>query len=155
MMETVMDLLLWRHAEAVDGVPDITRELTERGQRQAQKMASWLAEHGPKRLRVLASPTLRTRQTAAALGRDFEVTPLIGPTGGVANLLAASGWPEGRGACLLVGHQPGLGRLAALLLAGQEADWTIKKGALWWFTNRVREGETQTVLRCVLPPDLL
>ncbi|HAY08552.1 MAG TPA: histidine phosphatase family protein, partial [Thauera sp.] len=35
----------------------------------------------------------------------------------------------------------------------QEADWTIKKGALWWFTNRVREGESQTVLRAVIPSD--
>ena len=37
-----MDLLLWRHAEAVDGVPDSTRELSERGLRQAHKMAEWL-----------------------------------------------------------------------------------------------------------------
>lgn len=154
-METVMDLLLWRHAEAVDGVPDLTRELTDRGQRQARLVADWLHVHGPKRLRVLASPTLRTRQTAAALDKDFEVSPQLGPASGVADLLAASGWPDGRGATLLVGHQPSLGRLAALLLAGQEADWTLKKGALWWFSNRVREGETQTVLRCVLPPDLL
>ena len=44
--------------------------------------------------------------------------------------------------------------LCALLLAGSEADWTIKKGALWWFTNRVREGETQTVLRAVIPSEL-
>ena len=50
-------------------------------------------------------------------------------------------------------HQPAPGRLCALLLAGSEADWTIKKGALWWFTNRVREGETQTVLRAVIPSD--
>ena len=34
-----MDLLLWRHAEAVDGIPDNTRELTERGLRQAHKVA--------------------------------------------------------------------------------------------------------------------
>jgi len=40
-------------------------------------------------------------------------------------------------------------------LSGTEADWTIKKGALWWFTNRVRDGETQTVLRSVIAPDLL
>ena len=37
-----------------------------------------------------------------------------------------------------------------MLLGGAEADWTIKKGAIWWFTNRVRAGETQTVLRTVL-----
>ena len=59
------------------------------------------------------------------------------------------------GAVLIVGHQPSLGRLASLLLAGHEAEWTIKKGALWWFTNRVREGETQTVLRAVIPAELL
>lgn len=148
-----MDLLLWRHAEAADGVPDLTRELTERGRKQARRVAEWLAENRPKRLRILVSPALRTRQTATALTGDFEIVPALGPDASVAGILAATGWPDGSGACLLVGHQPSLGRLAALLLAGQEADWTIKKGALWWFTNRVREGETQTVLRCVVPPD--
>lgn len=150
-----MDLLLWRHAEAVDGTPDQSRELTERGLKQARRMGQWLNENRPKRLRVLVSPTLRTRQTAAAFSDDFEIISALGPDGGVAGILAATGWPDGGGACLLVGHQPGLGRLAALLLAGQEADWTIKKGALWWFTNRVREGETQTVLRCALPVEFL
>ena len=42
-----------------------------------------------------------------------------------------------------------------LLLAGHEAEWTIKKGALWWLSNRVRRGETQTVLRAVIPAELL
>lgn len=149
-----MDLLLWRHAEAADGMPDLTRALTERGHKQARRVADWLGGNRPKRLRVMVSPTLRTRQTAAAFTDDFEIVPALGPDASVAGILAATGWPDGGGACLLVGHQPSLGRLAALLLAGQEAGWTIKKGALWWFTNRVREGETQTVLRCVLPPDL-
>ena len=35
-----MDLPPWRHAEAVDGVPDSTRELTERGIRQAWAAAA-------------------------------------------------------------------------------------------------------------------
>ena len=47
-----------------------------------------------------------------------------------------------------------LGQTAALLLSGDEAEWTIKKGALWWFSNRTRQGETQTVLRAVIGPDL-
>lgn len=50
------------------------------------------------------------------------------------------------------GRQPALGRLASLLLSGAEADWTIKKDGIWWFTNRVRHDETQTVLRAVLNP---
>jgi phosphohistidine phosphatase len=69
-------------------------------------------------------------------------------------VLAAAGWPE-NGSVVVVGHQPTLGRVAALLLSGEEADWVIKKGAIWWFTNRVRGGEAQTVLRAVMAPDLL
>jgi phosphohistidine phosphatase len=149
-----MDLLLWRHAEAVDGVPDYSRELTQRGMKQARKVARWLEERRPKRLRVLVSPTLRTRQTAAAFSDDFEIVTALGPDASVAAIIAATGWPDASGASLVVGHQPYLGRLAALLLSGAEAEWTVKKGALWWFSNRVREGETQTVLRAVLAADL-
>ncbi len=152
--EHKMDLLLWRHAEAVEGLPDSTRELTERGRRQARKVAEWLEQRRPKKLRVLVSPTVRTRQTADAFTTDYEVIPTLAPGCNIADILGACGWPEAGGAVLIVGHQPELGRLASLLLSGQEADWTIKKGALWWFSNRVREGETQTVLRCVMPADL-
>ena len=134
-----MDLLLWRHAEAVDGSPDHTRELTPRGLKQARRMARWLEDNRPKNLKVLVSPTLRTRQTATAFTDEFEIVSNLGPDGNVADILAATGWPEGNGAALVLGHQPALGRLCALLLSGSEADWTIKKGALWWFTNRVRE----------------
>ncbi|WP_300442733.1 histidine phosphatase family protein [Zoogloea sp.] len=150
-----MDLLLWRHAEAVEGLPDSTRELTERGVRQAHKVAEWLESRRPKKLRVLVSPTVRTRQTASAFTKDFKIVPALGPGNDISSILGACGWPGGGGSVLVVGHQPELGRLAALLLSGQEADWTIKKGALWWFSNRVREGETQTVLRAVMPADLV
>jgi phosphohistidine phosphatase len=153
-MENRMDLLLWRHAEAVDGSPDHARELTARGHKQARAVADWLQKRQPKKLRVLVSPTLRTRQTAAAFTDDFEIASELAPERNVAELLAAAGWPDGGGAVMIVGHQPPLGRLAALLLSGQEADWTIKKGALWWFTSRVRDGESQTVLRAVIPADL-
>lgn len=150
-----MDLLLWRHAEAVDGEIDHARELTDRGHKQALKMADWLKHNEPKRLKVLVSPTVRTRQTASAFTDQFEIISALGPERGVADLLAATGWPDAAGACLVVGHQPALGRLASLLLSGTESDWTIKKGALWWFSNRVRHGETQTVLRTVINSDML
>jgi phosphohistidine phosphatase len=150
-----MDLLLWRHAEAVDGAPDHARELTPRGVKQAQRMAEWLKRNKPQRLKVLVSPTVRTRQTAEAFTDDFEIVSALGPERGVTDILAATGWPDASSACLIVGHQPALGRLAALLLSGSETDWTIKKGGLWWFSNRVRNGETQTVLRTVIANDLL
>lgn len=149
-----MDLILWRHAEAIDGTPDHARPLSERGQQQAKRMARWLERNKPRKLRVIASPTVRTRMTASAFAKDFEVIERLGTDASVADVLAAAGWPDQSGAVLVVGHQPTLGRVAALLLAGAEADWTVKKGALWWFSNRVRQGETQTVLRASLPADL-
>lgn len=154
-VESTMDLLLWRHAEAEDGVDDLKRRLTLRGEKQARTMAKWIREHQPKDLRIIVSPAVRTQQTAEALKMPFETVRKIGPAACVSELVAASGWPQAAGAVLIVGHQPSLGRLASLLLAGHEAEWTIKKGALWWLSNRVRRGETQTVLRAVIPAELL
>lgn len=148
-----MDLLLWRHAEAEDGEDDLKRRLTVRGEQQAQRMAQWILVHQPKDMRIIVSPAIRTQQTASALKLPFETHRKLGPTACVSELIAASGWPAASGAVLIVGHQPALGRLAALLLGGQEADWTIKKGALWWLSNRARRGETQTVLRAMIPSE--
>jgi phosphohistidine phosphatase len=156
--EKNMDLILWRHAEAEEAtakLPDARRRLTERGEKQARLMARWLHAHLPKKLRILVSPAERTQMTAHALGLPFEIERKLGIGADAADLLAAADWPDHGGAVLLVGHQPSLGRLAALLLSGEEADWTVKKGGLWWFSNRTREGETQTVLRTVISPDLL
>ena len=150
-----MDLLLWRHAEAEDGADDYSRPLTERGRKQAASGAAWLTQHLPRQLRIIASPTVRTCQTAEALGLPFQVEAGVGPESGTPAMLATIGWPPARGSVLLIGHQPGLGRLASLLLGGQEADWSIKKGSLWWLSRRVREGEPQTVLRTVIAPDFL
>jgi len=155
--ETFMDLLLWRHAEAEQGSPDAKRKLTARGEKQAAQMGEWLRKNAPKNLLVVASPALRCQQTARALGVAFETDARLGTGGNVSTLLAAIGWPDGgdakggHRAVLVVGHQPTLGQAAALLLSGEEAPWTIKKGALWWFSNRTRQGETQTVLRAAIP----
>lgn len=150
-----MDLLLWRHAEAEEGEDDFERALTGRGQKQAKAMARWIHQHLPRHLRIIASPTVRTRQTVEALDLPFESDRKIGPEAHAADLIAAAGWPSTRGAVLVVGHQPGLGQLASLLLSGQESTWTIKKGALWWLSRRIRAGESQTVLRTVVSPDFM
>jgi phosphohistidine phosphatase len=153
-----MDLILWRHAEAEDGgagMPDSKRRLTARGEKNAHDMAKWLRAHLPKKLKILVSPSVRTQQTAHALALPFEVEPKIAVGADTADLIAAAGWPEHSGAMLLVGHQPSLGRLAALLLSGAEADWSMKKGGVWWFSKRSREGRDQTVLRTVMNPEML
>ncbi|MDP2829550.1 MAG: histidine phosphatase family protein [Sulfuricellaceae bacterium] len=150
-----MDLILWRHAEAEEGVPDHQRKLTAKGEKQADKMAEWLNARLPKETRIIASPAVRTQQTALALKRPFETVHEISVGASVPALLTAAGWPDARGAVLVIGHQPTLGQTAALLLGGEEAYWSVKKGAVWWFSTRVRATESQVVLRAVMATDLL
>jgi phosphohistidine phosphatase len=150
-----MDLVLWRHAEADEpdkGMPDLDRPLTERGHKQAKEMAEWLERQRMPKLTVLCSPARRAQETALKLNRPYKVCKALAIGSTSADLLAAAGWPDNRDTVMLVGHQPALGRLAALLLSGTEADWTIKKGGIWWFSNRVRQDESQTVLRAVINP---
>lgn len=117
-------------------------------------MARWLIRHAPRQLRVLVSPATRTRQTADALHLRYEIDARLAPGAGVADLLAAA--REGKaGATLVVGHQPALGRAASFLLSGHGAEWAIKKGDVWWFSSRNRNGETQTVLRAVVSCSML
>jgi phosphohistidine phosphatase len=150
-----MDLILWRHAEAVDGQPDLVRELTPKGMKQAKAIAQWLSSRLPRRTRIIVSPAERTQQTAAALTDDFEIDRRLAPGAPPTAVLAAAGWPERRGAVVVVGHQPTLGMAAALLIAGEPLPWSIKKGAIWWLSHRVRGEHPQVVLRAVMSPDLL
>lgn len=150
-----MDLILWRHADAEDGaagIADADRNLTGQGKRHAKIMADWLNAQRPHKLSILVSPTKRAIQTVDTLGHPYKVNRKLGPGATAADLLAAANWPDEPGTIMLVGHTPGLGRLAALLLSGTEADWTIKKAGVWWFSNRVRSNETQTILRAVCNP---
>lgn len=150
-----MELILWRHAEAAEGQPDLGRALTEKGRRQAEHMASYLSGRLPENTRVLVSPALRAQQTAGALTPHFITAPNIGVHATPQTAIAAAGWPMAGGAVLLVGHQPWMGELAALLMTGHADYWSIKKGAVWWFSRREREGDFQTVLRLVIAPDQL
>lgn len=153
--EANMDLILWRHAEAEDGSPDARRKLTARGRKQARQVARWLKPRLPEGARILVSPALRAVQTAEALELPFEKLDKLGTGAGASGLLGAAGWPQAGGCVVLVGHQPTLGRAAALLLTGDAAEWSVRKGALWWFTCRVRNGVSETVLRAVVAPDLV
>jgi len=150
-----MELILWRHAEAEDGFPDMARELTAKGRKQAKQMATWLKSCLPDETRILVSPALRTQQTASALGMDFTMRDEIAPGASAYDLLKAVNWPQSGKNLLIVGHQPTLGEVAALLLTGQDAGWSIKKGAVWWITSRSRAGTNECLLRAVMTPELL
>ena len=71
-----MDLILWRHAEAVlerEGLPDLDRSLTSKGERQAKRMAEWLNHRLAHSTRVIVSPARRCQQTAKALDRTRAI----------------------------------------------------------------------------------
>jgi phosphohistidine phosphatase len=146
-----MDLILWRHAEAEDGFEDAKRKLTPKGRRQAARMAEWLRERLPKHYQVLASPAVRTRETAAALAEKFAVSEDIGVGASPDSILRAAGWPRADQPVVVVGHQPVLGMTMARLLSGRDSEWSLRKGAIVWI---VRKGDA-SVLRAALPPELL
>jgi phosphohistidine phosphatase len=153
-----MDLILWRHAHAADladGGSDHDRSLTPRGRKQAARMARWLDRRLPDGTRVLCSPARRAEQTVAALGRPYRLHAELGPEHAASDLLAAVDWPDARLPTLVVGHQPTLGQVLALLLGMQAGDCSVRKGAVWWLRSRIREGARQTVLVTVQDPDLL
>ena len=153
-----MDLILWRHAEAhiaKDGQADLERALTAKGERQAQRMADWLNQRIAHSTRILVSPALRCQQTAKALGKNFKTLEALAPDASGEALLKAARWPESTDPVLVIGHQPTLGLVAAHLLADVPQAWSIKKGAVWWFRHRDRDGYAQVVLQAVQAPDCL
>jgi len=150
-----MDLILWRHAEAEEGGPDLDRKLTAKGHKQAARMAKWLLQRLPSKYLLLSSPARRARQTADALGRSAKIEPLLAPGASIAEVIDAVDWPRRKGLVVAVGHQPTFGTLAAWLVGGNALEWSIRKGGLWWLNYRVRNDEAQVVVRAVMGPDLL
>ena len=154
-----MELILWRHAEAELGEPDLGRKLTGRGDKQARRVAEWLHAQLPDSARILVSPATRAQQTARALGevshRKLRTVGEIAPGADVRDVLRAADWPQAKVPVVVVGHQPTLGHVASFLLAGEVQDWSVKKAGVWWISSRERNGAEQTVLRAVISADLL
>jgi phosphohistidine phosphatase len=133
--------MLWllRHGEAVDGLPDDDRPLTERGVRQAQDAGRAFERLGVQIDACLSSPKLRALQTAehacARIGVDVTVEPrLSGEPFDVADLVA------GLGDVLLVGHDPSF-TLTLHDLTGAQV--RMRKGGL----AAVHKGELIVLLR--------
>ncbi|MDQ2926841.1 MAG: histidine phosphatase family protein [Caldimonas sp.] len=153
-----MDLIFWRHAEAVldgEGGDDLERVLTTKGERQAERMAEWLNRRLAHSTRIFASPAVRCQQTAKALGREFRSSDLLAPGAGAEALLRVARWPDASEPVLLIGHQPSLGLAVSLALTGVAQAWPIKKAAVWWLRHRPRDGESEVILQAVQSADCL
>lgn len=150
-----MELLLWRHADAADGRPDLARPLTKHGHAQARAIAAWLLQRMPSGLRVISSPARRAQETAAALGLPVEVLDELAPDTAPAALIAAAGWPQARRPVLIVGHQPTLGETAATLLGAQGRELPVRKGAVIWIRSPRRSIRDAAKLVLVMEPEML
>jgi phosphohistidine phosphatase len=152
-----MDLILWRHAEAEAGGADGERALTPKGERQAKRMAKWLARRLPADAVVISSSARRARQTAGALRGEFRTAAAIGIGADAKKILDAAGWPgKGNGTTVvIVGHQPALGQAAALALTGKAAAWRLKKGAVMWLVWRKHGGKAEAGMQAAISPDLV
>lgn len=140
-----MQLILWRHAEAEDGgANDLERRLSANGRAQAQRVSGWLRKHLPESYTVVASPAVRAQQTAEALNAPILTDKRLAPGASVSDILQAA---QAGGVVVLVGHQPDFGRAIAQLVAGRQADWRLKKGALWWIED--------DLVKAVVSPELL
>src|SRR5258708_19723740 len=109
-----MDVILWRHADAEDGKPDLERKLTPKGEKQAKRVAKWLIDHLPEQFSVVASPAVRAQQTAAALGVQVKTDKALAPGASVEQILAAVNTKK---TVVIVGHHPHLAPAVAHLLA--------------------------------------
>ncbi len=113
-------LYLIRHGEAQSAQQkDAQRPLSDRGRREAEQTARWVADRGAAVSQIRHSGRLRARQTAEILARYWT------PAGGVIavpglepedDVETAAAIHSNDGAVALVGHLPFLGRLAGLLL---------------------------------------
>lgn len=136
----IREIILLRHAHADPATPgqdDIARVLSLRGEAEADAAGVWLKDHRAVPDRVLYSPAARTRETCervlAILGyadlrseaRIYEATP--------ATLLRVLDDHADARQLLLVGHNPGLENLVALLTEGaSDSGRGIPPGGIVW-----------------------
>jgi phosphohistidine phosphatase SixA len=121
------ELLLLRHAEAMSAGPDgrdTERPLSLHGEAQARAAGAWLAEHGAAPDAVLCSPARRTQMTADEAGKALPmpepqfVHAIYRATPGELLTLIETHAPDAR-QVLLIGHNPGMEELLALLTEGR------------------------------------
>ncbi|HEX6613473.1 MAG TPA: histidine phosphatase family protein [Rhodanobacteraceae bacterium] len=144
------ELILLRHAEAMQialGGSDRTRPLSLRGEQEAREAGAWLREQGARPGVVLCSPARRAQMTAEraldALSAHAAPSPvpkfvpeIYEATPGTLIALLEQHAAAAQ-QVLLVGHNPGMEQLLALLTSGRSPDARgIPPAGLAWIELR-------------------
>ncbi|HLO34513.1 MAG TPA: histidine phosphatase family protein [Candidatus Deferrimicrobium sp.] len=156
-----LQLHLLRHADAGDpeawAGDDAARPLSEKGELQAGRLGTFLADIGFRPDAIISSPRVRARRTAEVVGGALGVGVRLDDRLGmpfdpatVDAILADAGSPRRP---VLVGHDPDFSSLLGWL-AGADGV-TMKKGALTRVDVRGTVAEGRGTLRWLVPPDLL
>ncbi|WP_050989479.1 SixA phosphatase family protein [Leptospirillum ferrooxidans] len=159
-----MDLVLWRHAKAEElsvladssGEPmrDLDRPLTDKGWRDAKKVSGRIEKRLDSSFVIFSSPALRTIQTAQCLGRKIKVLDLL-YQGSAKQIFSFLHWPELQSSTVIVGHQPSIGRLASLILTGEDFPLVVEPGAFFWFRWKTGYSGGQPALVWAMTPGCL
>jgi phosphohistidine phosphatase len=154
-----MNLYLLRHGIAVDPssprfAKDAERPLTPKGRRRLQQVAEAMSVMKISFDVVLSSPYLRAKQTAEIVAKPLkrqkklkftdELVPGGNPKSLIQHLNELRPMPKN---ILLVGHEPYLSKLIALLTAGNtNMEIDLKKGGLCKLeTDSLRYGRCATL----------
>lgn len=156
-----MELLVMRHADAVDGTgSDFDRALSAKGRKQAAKMGDWLRGIGAAPGLVISSPLVRARQTADVVSGCFDgalsvrVDERLSCGMGVDDAAGVvSEFGDLAGVLLLVGHAPDLGILVSHLIGASEGGVEMRKAAVACL-DMVRFGHSGSILRWLITPKL-
>jgi phosphohistidine phosphatase len=159
-----MQLLLLRHAIAEDSsaAGDAARRLTEEGRAKMERAARALPRLLPDLAQVISSPLVRARQTAEIVAAAYspelpiEEEPALAAGAGVRALLTRLARRPFDQPFALVGHEPDLSRLLALLVTGSERPIApFKKGGAALVELTGAPAPASGTLVWQLPPSLM
>ena len=163
-MRTAYELYLVRHGlaeERGEAWPDDTkRPLTEEGMSRLRRAAHALARLELPADVVLTSPLVRTRQTAEILAGALSPHPavinvdVLAPGGSPTAIIAEIEKHARRPHIVIVGHEPGIGELAAWLI-GSRNPLEFKKGGICRIDVEGGTLRGAGVLRWMLTPKIL
>lgn len=156
-----MELYLLRHAHAGDpgawDGPDDRRPLSDKGEKQADRLGRFLAGIGFEADAIISSPKVRAAQTAGLvaghLGTTVREDARLGGELGLGTLeaiLRDEGDPE---RAVVVGHDPDFSELVAVLCGAARVP--MRKGALARIDLERPLEPGGGTLRWLVPPDLL
>lgn len=163
-----MELIILRHAIAFPRDPkrwpdDTERPLTMEGVKKARRAAEGLKRIGKRPARVLTSPLVRARDTAAIFTQaarwpEAEECEELSPGASPEAVLEVLRRRTAESGCIaVVGHQPHLGRLLALCLRGdaRAEAFELKKSAVVCLQFEGPPRARQGILEYLLTPRIL